>query len=77
MAEELVRKTIRAWRRENFLTLQELADMVGVRVQTLWNWENDRAMPAFRNIRALARALKIEPRQIILPTPRREPIAEN
>ena len=51
--------------------------MVGVRVQTLWNWENDRTMPAFRNIRALARALKIEPRQIILPTPRREPITES
>ena len=77
MAEELVRKTIRGWRTENFLTLQELADMVGVRLQTLWNWANDRAMPTFRNIRALARALKIDPHQIILPTPRREPNSES
>lgn len=76
MAEEPVRKTIRAWRTENFLTLQELADIVGVRVQTLWNWENDRAMPAFRNIRALAKALKIEPRQIVLPNPKKEPVVE-
>jgi len=76
MAQEPIRKTIREWRTENFLTLQELAEMVGVRLQTLWNWENDRAIPAFRNIRALARALQIEPRQIVLPDPKREPISE-
>ncbi|HEY7339254.1 MAG TPA: helix-turn-helix transcriptional regulator [Ktedonobacterales bacterium] len=76
MAQEPIRKTIREWRTENFLTLQELADIVGVKLQTLWNWEHDRATPEFRNIRALANALAIEPRQIVLPASKRESSAD-
>lgn len=75
MPEELTRKTIREWREENFLTLKELAEKVGVKLQTVWNWESGRSQPEKRNIRALALALGIDPRQIILPVPKRMAVA--
>jgi transcriptional regulator with XRE-family HTH domain len=63
--DELPRKTLREWREENYLTLKELAEKIGVRFQTVWNWEHGRAKPEFRNVRALAQALNISPKQII------------
>jgi|SRR5579859_4067148 len=68
MSDELERKTIRAWREENFLTLKELAEKVGVKLQTVWNWEHGKH-PEFRNIRKLAEVFGIHPKQIILSEP--------
>lgn len=65
MSDELERKTLRQWREDNFWTLKELGDKIGVKFQTVWNWEHGRAQPEFRNIRKLAEAFGIHPRQII------------
>lgn len=64
---EPARKSIHDWRESKLLTLKELAELVGVKLQTIWNWEQSRSMPEFRNVRALAKAFGIEPHQIILP----------
>lgn len=75
MNTEPPRKSIRDWRESKLLTLKELAEMVGVKLQTIWNWEQDRSKPEFRNMRALAKALGVEPFQIIPPDPKRSPVA--
>jgi len=67
MNTNLPRKKIRDWRQDRLLTLGELAALVGVKLQTIWNWEQDRSQPEFRNMRALAKALGVEPQQIIMP----------
>lgn len=59
-------KTIREWRASRFLTLKEFADLVGVRFTSVYNWEHARTRPTYRNVRAIAAALGIEPAQIIL-----------
>lgn len=52
-------------REQALLTQQELADRAGVGLTTLNRIENDRAEPHFRTIRKLAKALDVEPRDLI------------
>lgn len=67
MAEdELPRKTLREWRSSRFLTQEELAEKVGVTYFTISNWELGIKQPRFKNLRALAKALGIQPEQIEL-----------
>lgn len=66
MSEELPRKTVREWRLSRFITQGELAEMVGVTLYTISNWEVGVKQPRFSNLRALAKALGIRPEQIVL-----------
>jgi transcriptional regulator with XRE-family HTH domain len=60
------RKTIRQWRDAAFLTQGELAEKSGVTLKAIAGWEQGRAQPRVKNLRALAAALGITPDQIIL-----------
>ncbi|HEY1390331.1 MAG TPA: helix-turn-helix transcriptional regulator [Ktedonobacterales bacterium] len=60
------RKTIAEWRKGKWLTQEELGKMVGVSLTSISSWELGVKQPRFKNLRALAAALGIEPDQIIL-----------
>jgi transcriptional regulator with XRE-family HTH domain len=47
------------------LTQQELAERAGIGLTTLNRIENDHAEPHFRNIRKLAKALRVDPAVLI------------
>ena len=57
-------RPLREWREAQFLTLGELAQLVGVRLQSVWAWEHGQARPQFRHTRKLAEVLHIQPQQI-------------
>ena len=52
-------------RERALLTQQELAERAGVGLTTLNRIENDRAEPRFRTIRKIAKALGVDPRNLI------------
>ena len=60
------RKTIREWRTARYLTQGELAELVGVSLTTISTWELGAKQPRFKNLRALAAVLGVQPDQIIL-----------
>lgn len=66
MSSDLPRKTLREWRTGKYLTQEELAEKVGVTFYTISNWELGIKQPRFKNLRALAAALGIQPDQIVL-----------
>jgi len=60
IGENLRRERIRA-----LLTQQELAERAGVGYPTISRIENDHAEPHFRTIRKLAKALGIDPAELV------------
>ena len=52
-------------RERALLTQQELAEHAGVGLTTLNRIENDHAEPHFRTIRKIAKALDVDPRNLI------------
>ena len=52
-------------RERALLTQQELAERAGVGLTTLNRIENDHAEPHFRTIRKIAKALDVDPRNLI------------
>jgi len=56
---------LREARTRNLLTQQELADKSGVGVTTIVRIERNQVEPQFRNIRKLAKALDMDPRNLI------------
>lgn len=52
-------------RERALLTQEELANRAGVGLTTLNRIENDRSEPHFRTIRKLAKALDVDPRDLI------------
>ena len=52
-------------RERALLTQQELAERAGVGLTTLNRIENDHAEPHFRTIRKIAKALGVDPRNLI------------
>jgi transcriptional regulator with XRE-family HTH domain len=52
-------------RERALLTQQELAERAGIGLTTLNRIENDHAEPHFRTIRKIAKALDVDPRQLI------------
>jgi len=52
-------------RERALLTQQELAERAGVGLTTLNRIENDHAEPHFRTIRKIAKALDMDPRNLI------------
>ena len=65
LAMEAARKGLRSLRRDAVLTQQELADQIGVQQRMVSKWENGEAMPRPTNIRKLAEALGVEPREVL------------
>jgi DNA-binding transcriptional regulator YiaG len=59
------RKDLRSLRRDAVLTQQELADRIGVQQRMVSKWENGETMPRPTNIRKLAEALEVEPREVL------------
>jgi transcriptional regulator with XRE-family HTH domain len=56
---------LREVRTRRLLTQDELADKAGVSQSTIANIERDNAEPQFRTIRKLAKALDIEPTELL------------
>ena len=56
---------LREVRTRRLLTQDELADRAGVSQSTIANIERDNAEPQFRTIRKLAKALDIEPTELL------------
>ncbi len=57
-------KTLREWRRERLMSLDDLAAAAGVSNKTLVQIEHGRQVPRFRTIRRLCETLKVEPRDV-------------
>jgi transcriptional regulator with XRE-family HTH domain len=58
-------KKLREVRTRRLLTQDELADKAGVSQSTIANIERDNAEPQFRTIRKLAKALEIDPTELL------------
>lgn len=56
---------LREARTRRLLTQQELADKSGVGVTTIVRIERNQVEPQFRNIRKLAKALDVAPRDLV------------
>lgn len=56
---------LREVRTRRLLTQDELADRAGVSQSTIANIERDNAEPQFRTIRKLAKALDIDPTELL------------
>lgn len=56
---------VRRVRERALLTQEELASRAGIGLTTLNRIENDRSEPHFRTIRKLAKALDVDPRELI------------
>jgi transcriptional regulator with XRE-family HTH domain len=56
---------LREARTRQLLTQQELAEKAGVGVATVIRIERNQVEPRFRNIRKLARALDMDPRDLL------------
>jgi transcriptional regulator with XRE-family HTH domain len=56
---------LREVRTKRLLTQDELADKAGVSQSTIANIERDNAEPQFRTIRKLAKALEIDPTELL------------
>ena len=56
---------LKATRTRRLLTQDELAERAGVSQSTIANIERDNAEPQFRTIRKLAKALDVEPTELL------------
>jgi transcriptional regulator with XRE-family HTH domain len=56
---------LRELRQRRVLTLQELEEISGVSYNTIWRLENGRTGAQPRTIRKLARALGVEPEELV------------
>jgi transcriptional regulator with XRE-family HTH domain len=56
---------VKRTRERALLTQQELADRAGIGLTTLNRIENDHAEPHFRTIRKLAKALDVDPTELV------------
>lgn len=57
-------KTLREWRRERLISIEDLAEKTGVSTKTIVETELGRTRPKFRTIRKLSEALNVEPREV-------------
>ena len=64
--------SLRELRESAMLTQEELAKKAGINPVTLSRLETGAHPPRFKTIRALARALKVDPREIEFPAHRQE-----
>jgi transcriptional regulator with XRE-family HTH domain len=60
---------ITEWREARGLTLDQLANRVGVAENTIWRWENEQHRLNPEKIAALAHHLDLEPQELWFPPP--------
>jgi transcriptional regulator with XRE-family HTH domain len=58
-------ENLKATRTRRLLTQEELAERAGVSQSTIANIERDNAEPQFRTIRKLAKALDVDPTELL------------
>jgi transcriptional regulator with XRE-family HTH domain len=58
-------ENLKATRTRRLLTQDELAERAGVSQSTIANIERDNAEPQFRTIRKLAKALEVDPTELL------------
>jgi transcriptional regulator with XRE-family HTH domain len=58
-------KRLKEVRTKRLLTQDELAEKAGVSQSTIANIERDKAEPQFRTIRKLAKALDVDPTELV------------
>ena len=56
---------LREYRIKSLLTMQELADAIGVSRHTVWKWEKGLSMPQARYLRKLTTTLNIPKEEIV------------
>lgn len=56
---------LREWRRRRFLTVRALAEKAGVAYTTIVRVETGRHQPTMKTIMRLAKALDVEPEQLV------------
>ena len=56
---------LRELRMKKFLTMEQLAEISGVSVGTIYNWENGKSTPSFRNVQKLSAALQVPPDALV------------
>lgn len=57
--------TLRVLRKHALLSMEELATVVGVRRQAVWEWENGLSQPRPAHQRKLVEVLKISPAELL------------
>ena len=56
---------IKHYREKANLSMQKLADLVGVKLNTVWRWENEKASPSVDIIQPLAAALHVTEAELL------------
>jgi transcriptional regulator with XRE-family HTH domain len=56
---------LKQYRRENLMSLEEFSRASGLHIQTLWRIENDRTLASRRTMMKLAKALNVEPADLV------------
>jgi DNA-binding XRE family transcriptional regulator len=59
-----VAKNLREWRQERLMSIADLAAAAGVSTKTLVQVEHGRQRPQWRTMRALCKALDVQPRDV-------------
>ena len=57
-------KTLRAWRQERLISIEDLAAKSGVSTKTIVETELGRTTPKYRTIRRLSEALDVDPGEV-------------
>ena len=58
-------KWLKYYREKKGLSMEKLADIIGVRLNTIWRWENDKASPSVDILSPLASALYITEEELL------------
>ncbi len=57
-------KTLRTWRQERLVSIEDLAEKSGVSTKTIVETELGRTTPKYRTIRRLSEALEVDPGEV-------------
>lgn len=57
-------KTLREWRRDQLVSIEDLAERAGVSTKTIVETELGRSRPKFRTMRKLSEALDVDPKEV-------------
>ena len=60
----MVGTNIKKMREEQSFSVQEVANYLGVRRETVWHWETGKSKPRAKQVRALAKLFKVSPKQL-------------